>query len=332
MDTASSQELSSHPSLEQVGMEGGSGDIGASELYGASVSNGDVKLRSASDTTSGSQTLEVVHMRSRSDPVQRNEERRTEQVVVHFEEGQVESVLRRTSGEHRPRSGLREQVIRQHRGGSSSSDATSGRGESLLVRDERSSSNDSSRTTPTTTSSKGRCESFETSTSGISSYESGPHANLEHSQLTPIPSASSMNTDAGRNSQSLHQAGSDLDIHKPLVHPSDIFRKLANLRRIPNLKRRYSNPVLGHISPHNALERVQALNADNKIVVTSPRDIAGYARLRQLKQDRAQSADIEGEGEMSIIWEDPRSYMAKTRSLDFAHTQLQNAPFSSKAR
>ena len=140
-------------------------------------------------------------------------------------------------------------------------------------RDERSGSNGSSHT------SKSRSDSVNTdiTTSGISSLESGPHVGTgDHQQLSPIPSASSI----GNDNTKMFQFP---DTDKALIHPSDSLRRLANLRRISSVQRRYSNPSLGHVSPRKLGQNTDP-QSDNMMLYTSAKDLRGYATLRELQQ------------------------------------------------
>lgn len=255
--------------------------------------NGDVKvLSSSSNTLEIKNELNVVHLRSKSDPANKSE---SDSGVPS--EGMANHLLRR------PRERL-------HLG-------------KPTPREERSSSNESSQ--------KSRCESFDTNTSGVSSCESAPpsHAEAAGTHLTPIPSASSVST---------NPTHPETDLHQPLVHPSDIYRKLANLRQVPGLRRRYSNPVLGHISPHNAMDYIQNPHTENNpVVMTSPRDLAGYARLRQLQQHRALSVDLEADSHVPrLLWNPPSEILRHGSSAqEFSSSQQpqrRSIPFSTKAR
>ena len=144
-------------------------------------------------------------------------------------------------------------------------------------RDERSGSNESSRT------SKSRSDSMNTdiTTSGISSYESaGAQGVNDHQQLSPIPSASSM------TAQDVSVRGTVLfpDADKSSVHPSDTLRRLVNLKRVPSMKRRYSNPSLVNLSPHKHSLEGNPRHSESMILYTSSRDLQGYAALRELQR------------------------------------------------
>lgn len=131
-------------------------------------------------------------------------------------------------------------------------------------------------------SSGSKSESFESS--GVCSLDSTAPGLL----LTPIPSVSS----------SMYS----LDAPCATNHPSDVHRKLAKLRQMA--LRRPSHLVLS--STHNESVRGQPL--------TSPRDLAGYARLRQLKQQRAASnTDLEAKAAAVAphLWEEKETNFKK---------------------
>ena len=151
-------------------------------------------------------------------------------------------------------------------------------------------------------------------TSGIGSLESGHHTAMgDYPKLTPIPSASSLNTIQTRPLSDSSQGNEDDDKPKPksTTHPSDSLRRLANLKRIPSTKRRYSNPVLGPLS--KSLGNNQDLVEEYTLSYTSMQDAHGYAALRDIKSQRTISLDIDDQN-MSVITEEPTSFL-KTRSL-----------------
>ena len=267
--------------------------------------------------------LDVVHQRSKSD-TQKELDRRFDGSgvnVVHFRESDTDgfSHLSRSTvisgSEMVPRGGNRHRDLPiVHKRSVSSCevrasrfDGNSFKQRSSSFRDERSSSNASSRT------SKSRSDTE--TTSGISSCDSGPPTIMEYSTLSPIPSASSVTTDVLGSSRS----GSG-ESEKELVHPSDTYRKLVNLKRVPSLKRRFSNPVLGHLSPIKTLDGKVAVN-ENSIVYTSTRDAHGYAVLRVLQRQRTISQESESDYGLANLFEDVGS-PSKTNSLDFRDKRI----------
>ena len=246
--------------------------------------------RYESATASNYSSLESKHSRSQSDPVPTTKIDGT--VIVHFETGEesgnsivdlqptifedphigtnnnvtsVQSVMQSESVGHSKQVSSSESMLHTK---------TSLRvGGLVSFRDERSGSNGSSHT------SKSRSDSVNTdiTTSGISSYESGPQtATTEHQQLSPIPSASSITNDSTKTFQFP-------ETDKSSIHPSDSLRRLAHLRRIPSVQRRFSNPSLGHVSPRK-LGRNSEHQSENMILYTSAKDLRGYATLRELQQ------------------------------------------------
>jgi hypothetical protein len=149
-------------------------------------------------------------------------------------------------------------------------------------------------------------------TSGIGSLESGPQ--MDYPKLSPIPSASSLNT-TRPVAVSVVGDGSDEE-SKPrarsTVHPSDSIRRLANLKRIPSTKRRYSNPVLGPLS--KSLGNNQDLTEEYTLSYTSMQDAHGLAALRDIKSKRTISMAMDAEQSMTVITEEPTS-MLRTKSL-----------------
>ena len=153
----------------------------------------------------------------------------------------------------------------------------------------------------------------DTTTSGFSSYESGPCVMTDSTRLTPTP---------GVDPEQHHTAPStptprDDDI-PPLVHPSDVLRKLSNLKRIPSLKRRYSNPVLGHVSHRVNVEECEQFAAT--YMYTPSRGTQGYATLRALQRQRTRSLEESAETEKGTAGRPPQqspSSRMKSRSLDF---------------
>ena len=158
----------------------------------------------------------------------------------------------------------------------------------------------------------------DTTTSGFSSYESGPCIMTESTRLTPIPSTDSVHTDAEQQhtappTPSPREGG---DIHQP-IHPSEVLRKLANLKRIPSLKRRYSNPVLGHVSHRVNVEECEHFAATYMYMPS--RGTQGYATLRALQKQRTRSLEETAEtekGNTASLFQQSPAQM-KSRSLDF---------------
>lgn len=244
--------------------------------------------------TASVDSLDSKHLRSHSDPVS-STARSSGAVFVHFEVD--EEPLHASSGfpsgtncndvSRQPGAGAiagtkSAKVVTRGQPHTSSSGSdiallarTGLRGGGMSgFRDERSGSNESSHT------SKSRSDSVNTdiTTSGISSFESGPHTvTSDHQQLSPIPSASSIsNNEATKTFQFP-------DKDKPFIHPSDSLRRLANLRRVPSQQRRYSNPSLGHVSPRKISNAPHDSIFDTVAMYTSAKDLRGYATLRELQ-------------------------------------------------
>ena len=146
-------------------------------------------------------------------------------------------------------------------------------GGNSVVREDRSSSEGSHK-------SKSRTSSFNTdsTTSGISSCDSGLMPTLTVSPLSPIASASSLNTIP----VSVHYETTDK------VHPSTFNRRLVNLTRVPSLRRRSAG-----INP----------NVETGSMYTSYRDAVGYATLRIIKRQRTYSSEGEGDTPTSLFAE-----------------------------
>ncbi len=240
---------------------------------------------------------ETVHQRSQSDPLTN---KATVNVVVHFEDSNgldcdigepVSDAKSPSYPSHIPgaiqtnntRTVIGSESVERHV--TSGSEGMLHQRSAMLgrtsisggFRDERSGSNESSRT------SKSRSDSMNTdiTTSGISSYESaGAQGVGNHQQLSPIPSASSM------TAQDVTVRGTVLfsDTDKSTVHPSDTLRRLVNLKRVPSMKRRYSNPSLVNLSPHKHSLEGNPRHSESMILYTSSRDLQGYAALRELQR------------------------------------------------
>ena len=306
-------------------VEGVNRTSGESPIYESPSGNPDIQRQSADEphnaeietkARSGSvpsppvsAKLDVPHPRSQSDPVRTTDGKHdTHAITVHFQDNVSDDSDSQSSSSLRiqksPRLSPRltkDALLRKRVVGNTISE----KAELVTVREQRSSSNESSKASSalasmTSSGSKGHSDSINTyvTTSGISSYESPQPGGGDQGQLTPIPSASSVLTDSERK-----RLPSDQDSPTPLVHPSDVFRKLANLKRVPSLKRRYSNPVLGHISPHTSLDYKEANG--NTVHFSSAKDLQGYAALRELKKQRT-SSDLDRDGNMTSIFEETK--------------------------
>jgi hypothetical protein len=173
------------------------------------------------------------------------------------------------------------------------------------LRDGRCSSSDSSRT-----SNKSRADSFNTdsTTSGVSSCESGPHTCLspDFMSLSPIASTSSIDT-LGVNPQ----GGSDV---KDLIHPSSFRRKSLNLKRVPSLRNKQASPAYGILPSAQLLE---GMSTESAIMYTTSRDAIGYATWRSIKRQRRISSDVESDmGLNSLYGEDDGSEMTRKNSME----------------
>ena len=310
-------EISEPPEDETRGSASLESESNLESLPEDSTDSVDGKLRSLSMTENGHDKDPTIHQRSNSDPREARplgkSERRIEGgASVHFniedDIGEDDSNMghmfgKRTKSNH---DALRKRTSSEDSGHMSKNGQ-------LSVREERSNSSESARATPATTaSSKSRSDSLYTDTSsGFSSFDSSHYqgASSEPAQLTPIPSASSLVTEPSSSQQSNNS--------RAFIHPSDYHRKIANLKRLPSINRRCSNPVLGHISPSNTLQR----NKSEHVIFTSARDIQGYAALRELKRNRTFSSEMEGENNSKDVVLRDQTITAhspnKTKSLNF---------------
>ncbi|XP_069128220.1 rapamycin-insensitive companion of mTOR-like isoform X2 [Argopecten irradians] len=163
---------------------------------------------------------------------------------------------------------------------------------SPIFRDGRSSSSESSR------SSKNRADSFNTdsTTSGVSSCESGPNTYIssEVVSLSPIASSTSLNTVGVKSQQ-----GSSLET-KDLIHPSSVRRKSMNLNRVPSLRKMQGNPAYGILSS----SRIEGLTSENAIMYTTSRDAYGYATWRSIKRQRTVSSDLDSDLGISNLYDE----------------------------
>lgn len=186
------------------------------------------------------------------------------------------------------------------------------------LRDGRCSSSDSSRT-----SNKSRADSFNTdsTTSGVSSCDSGPHTCLssDFMSLSPIASTSSIDT------LDIVQKGStDL---KDLIHPSSFRRKSLNLKRVPSLRNKQASPAYGILPSAQLLEGV---STESAIMYTTSRDAMGYATWRSIKRQRRISSDVESDmGLNSLYGEEEGSELTRKNSLE---SRMSVETFSFRAR
>ena len=249
----------------------------------------------------------VQHPRSQSDPARNVVDKHTEtQNVVHFEDE-----VKDEEGVSQIKS-YRENVARKRTPNNSEtpiakSELMGIKPRSGSLREDKSGS-DSARTTPTTGKSRSDSINTDTTTSGVGSFDSGPQTGYEPTPLTPIPSASSVATDGGKT----YGSSQDSDIS---AHASDVLRKLANLKRVPSMKRRFSNPVLGHVSLINTGSLDRHIN-ENWNNIPSGKNVQGMATLRQIQKQRTTSSiEIEEHNKLDSIHEE--AVVTKTRSLDF---------------
>ncbi|XP_061180915.1 rapamycin-insensitive companion of mTOR-like [Saccostrea echinata] len=171
------------------------------------------------------------------------------------------------------------------------------------LRDGRCSSSDSSRT-----SNKSRADSFNTdsTTSGVSSCESGPHTCLssEFMSLSPIASTSSIDT--------LGVTGSS--DARDLIHPSSFRRKSLNLKRVPSLRNKQASPAYGILPSAQLLE---GMTTESAIMYTTSRDAMGYATWRSIKRQRRISSDVESDmGLNSLYGEEEGNEMIRKNSIE----------------
>ena len=262
-----------------------------------------VKETSASDVEG--------HLRSKSDPQQTSSQKQDSHVVVHFQESQVDHKV--SEKIHSSGDLLTPGQVHLR---TSVSGAGEPRQRSASFRDQRSGSNESSRTSK----SRSDSDNTDTTTSGIGSFESGPQgASGDHAQLSPIPSASSMAT-------SVTKSIAFPEHEKQVMHPSDSMRRAANLRRVPSLQRRFSNPGLGPLSPVKSLGNKHALS-ESMIVYANPHDTHGYATLREIQRQRTFSNESDPKMSIGNIFNE--SHVPKTRSLDFRLGKPRYVPASS---
>ena len=186
-----------------------------------------------------------------------------------------------------------------------------------VVEDERETlMNPASTTITSSVVVKSRSDSLntDTTTSGFSSYESGPCVMTDSMRLTPTPSVDPTH-DGEHHTAPPTPTPRDEDVP---VHPSDVLRKLSNLKRVPSLKRRYSNPVLGHVSHRVNVEECEQFAATYMYMPL--RGTQGYATLRALQKQRTRSMEETSETEKGNAGrqsqQSPSSHM-KSRSLDF---------------
>ncbi|KAL5015873.1 hypothetical protein ScPMuIL_005462 [Solemya velum] len=164
-------------------------------------------------------------------------------------------------------------------------------------RESKGSSTDSSH------GSKIRADSFNTdsTTSGVSSYDSGPSNNtIDICSLSPIASSTTVDT-----------AGLNEDTKQP-VHPSIVQRRMANLSRVPSVRKQHSNPAYG-IIPSTPFP--DGFSSESAIMYTTTRDTLGLAHLRTLRRQRTYSSDIESDYGLCNLYEDSKS-LSRQSSID----------------
>lgn len=206
------------------------------------------------------------------------------------------------------------------------------------VTSERTSSHDSGRT------SKSQTESTTTDsmTSGFSSYDSNNVNNSTvlkmrefDTDLNVITADDSSNTTLSSNATSTLSSDASTIIRTPShdhIHPSDTLRRAVNLKRIPSLRRRYSNPSMGHFNsgrrqafnsniPTNT-DGCRLSNGAMSLYIT-PRNSQGYESLRELQRQRTQSIEVDNQHQkhhtlqrFTNIYEEIHG-ISKTTSMDF---------------
>lgn len=178
-------------------------------------------------------------------------------------------------------------------------DITSYRTRVGSLRDQQSGS-DSSKT------SKSRADSFNTdsTTSGVSSCDSGPTMTCDTMCRSPITGSSTtiLTNDTGH---------STLSDGKDYVHPSSQQRKLVNLTRVPSLRRHCGSP------PYGIKPCVQGLDhlVDNPVTYTSTRDAAGLATLRLIRRQRTSSSDVDSDYGLNNLYGDDDDAFSRTCSI-----------------
>ncbi|KAL3868472.1 hypothetical protein ACJMK2_041273 [Sinanodonta woodiana] len=179
----------------------------------------------------------------------------------------------------------------------------------ISLRDEKSSGSESSKT------SKSRANSFNTdsTTSGISSYDSGHHGVLEFRSLSPIASSTSLEHIEPAITDSLVKMDD-----KELVHPSSTQRKLANLNRVPSL-RRQSSPGYAILPSSRFFDF-----SENAIMYTTTRDAVGYATLRSLMKQRLNSSEFESDYGLNKLYEANNSTSVSRRQSIDSRTSLES--------
>ncbi|GFN88091.1 rapamycin-insensitive companion of mtor [Plakobranchus ocellatus] len=187
---------------------------------------------------------------------------------------------------------------------------------------------DNSSSSESSNRSKSRGSSFNTatdSTSGVGSCDSnrmpstGSHthkhaamtstSSSSSSALTPIPSSSSLSTLVA--STTLLQCVSEQEAEP--VHHSTVQRSLFRLTRVPSYKRRSASPAIS--GPGTAATHSVIANGG----FTSPRDVLGYAALRNIKRQRAHSSETEADPAStakSSTHLDPSALLRRTISQD----------------
>ncbi|KAJ8305360.1 hypothetical protein KUTeg_015905 [Tegillarca granosa] len=193
------------------------------------------------------------------------------------------------------------------------------------LKEGRSSSSDSSRT------SKSRADSFNTdsTTSGISSCESGPTTCFSSDVISLSPIASSTTIDTVGLSQL-----QNLDT-RDFIHPSTVRRKSLNLSRVPSVRKQQGSSAYGILSSSKLLE---GYSAENAIVYTTNRDALGYATWRSIRRQRAVSSDVESDlgidnlfDEENIGFRSRRSSIESKKSVDTYNFRLSGLPRNSSA-
>ena len=278
------------------------------------------KQRSVSSPSDRSKRM---HPRTTSDPRGMSAERLDSQAAVHFKDADLRAKL------------IDKSILRnKHRGsgggGNSSAETSAGTGDTgVSSMSEPSSSASASFSPPhrhqrhqaASHHDKSRSSSVNTDTSGVNTSDtsgvssvgsSGPHGGMtEQPSLSTIPSSGSLHSADVRKSSTVSTNSDNT------VHHSDIKRRSVNLKRVPNAKRRFSNPVLTPIL--KTLQRDSDVVSEYTLSYTSSRDVHGYATLRELKRyQRPEQPDVDKDSRIFRSLNDAvKAPLAKTHSLDF---------------
>ena len=137
--------------------------------------------------------------------------------------------------------------------------------------------------------------------------------------------SSILSTNTVPGSTTLEDGSDEPQYTQAMVHPSDTLRRAMNLKRIPSLRRRYSNPSMGQFTANKGAlinEKGCRFSGDVMSMYTTHHNAIGYATLRELQRHRTHSLECDSRQKQQHIKRFTSMYddnfsNKKTMSLDF---------------